>query len=118
MTHPDPGYRKIAVMHRFWVQFAAGKLSLFVGAILILFALSELQKRGLLNHAGTYTLIAADFAAWVGVFTWNFWPRKTGPECGTKMRGRNVRPKNQKGRVMILCCDRCKLFIDLGIHGD
>jgi hypothetical protein len=87
MTHPDPDYRKIAVMHRFWVRFVAGKFSLFVGAILILFAFPELQKRGLLNHAGTYTFIAADFAAWIGVLTWNFWPCKTCTQCGTRMRG-------------------------------
>jgi len=30
MTHPDPDYRKIAVMNRFWIRFVAGKLSLFI----------------------------------------------------------------------------------------
>lgn len=118
MTHPEPGYRKTAVINRFWMRFVAGKVSLFLGAVLMAILTAKLQAKGLLGAAGTYAMIAAAAAAMVGVFTWNFWPHKTCPQCGVKMRGRKVRPKHQKGRAMILCCERCKLFIDLGVSGD
>lgn len=118
MTHPEPDYRKTAVMTRFWMRFVAGKISLFLGAILMVILTAKLQAKGLLGTAGTYGMVAAAVASMVGVFTWNFWPNKACPQCGMKMRGRHVRPKHQKGRAMILCCDRYKLFIDLGVSGD
>jgi hypothetical protein len=118
MTHPDPNYRKIAMVSRFWIRLVVGKLSLFAGAFLFLIAGSELQKQEMPGDLGSYALIIAAIASMVGAFTWNFWPRKACPQCGTIMRGRNIRPKNQKGRVMILCCHTCKLFIDLGVSSD
>lgn len=93
---------------------------LFLGSILVLILLSHLQKVGAIGVVETWSLVALALAGCVAAFAWDFWPSKKCPLCSSKMRRERVRPENPSPPsevAMVLCCQGCKVYVDLKVSG-
>lgn len=121
MTHPDPDFRKVGELHHYWAKLVFGKAVLFVVIFCVLCLLGRLQENGRIGTVGTYAMIALALAGLMGLVMWDFSPSRHCPDCHAKMKRRRIRPKtpsppSEEG--MILCCNRCKTYIDLKVSID
>jgi hypothetical protein len=118
MIHPDPEYKKVGDVSRYWIKLLIGKIALFVGSITMLILLSILQKNHHIGPFGTYAMLLLAIAGIVALFAWDFWPSKNCPQCYSKMLRRRIRPANPtpaSEEAMILCCPHCKTYFDLKV---
>lgn len=121
MTHPDPDFRKVGELPHFGTRLLLGKAGLFAALFFILALLGWLQAKGQIGTLGTYAMIALALAALLALMLWDFSPSRHCPECHARMKPSRVRPRMPSPpaeEAMILCCQRCKTYIDLQVSSE
>lgn len=119
MSHPE--YRKVGELNRHWIKLVASKALLFMGSFAALLLLGHLQERGQIGVVGSCGLVALAVSGLVALFTWDFWPSRRCPDCHANMQRCQVRPSRPSPpseKAMVLCCHRCKTYVDLNVSTD
>ena len=114
-------YRKVGSRPHFWKYLVLGQITIFLASISILLLLIKLQSEQKVGALGTWLLLLLSVAGFESLFHWDMAPIIKCEKCSTLRKKRYLENQKLKGKRpshMVMVCEKCKTYIDLGVSID